>query len=350
MNIVNPKNTILNDIIKPIKEEYLEELVKMALKCNKDTESFNLRDELYQSKYTPQKLEEKEKELEEYISKLRNVSTKYQNKEYNWIRINKEQIGTISSRFYIAPNPNNMHEIIKKLTDEFYRENIPVRFKYQLTTGMKQCDRIIIYSDFPNKKRIETAIKNVYQNNIELFKGCERALAWVYDTSIPGVYYAPETPNVAYSTKLAETLIEAKETFNFLYGITEKNKKLKLSEKEAMEAIEYMKMIIPSIMLRNGILISKEGECIVVKDKNLKSSYDYKTGILKRTNIDEFGYYEVKFLPTKAGRIALLDNFYSITTIYRQEGIEKRYLTLEEKREEINRMLYPDKYKNQSKK
>lgn len=350
MTIIDSKNTVLKELIKPIDDTYIEELVKVAFSCNKDTETYNLRDELYKSKYKTSNLESKELALESYLNQQQNIKTKHQNKEYNWILINKEYIGPTSSRFYIAPNPENMHEIVKKLTSEFIKQNVPLKFKYQLTTGMEQCDRIIIYSDYENKERIENIIKNVYNNNQELFVGCERATAWLYDTKIPGVYQAPETPNKAYSTKLAETIIEAKETFNYLYGLTDKSPKIVLEGRKAKEAYEYMKIIIPSIMLRNGLLLSKEGKCITLKDKNLNSYYDLKTGIMRRTNTNEFGYYEVNFLPTNEGRLALLENFYNISTIYRQEGITKRYLTLEEKKEELDRILYPHKYTEPQKK
>lgn len=350
MTIIDSKNTVLKDLIKPVNDAHIEKLAKIAFSCNKDTETYNLRDDLYKSKYNPSNLETKELALESFLNQQPNIKTKHQNKEYNWILINKEHIGPTSSRFYIAPNPDYMHQIVKELTSLFIKQNIPVKFKYQLTTGMEQCDRIIIYSDDENKERIEDVIRNVYSNNQELFVGCERATAWLYDTKIPGVYYAPETPNKAYSTRVAETIIEAKETFNYLYGITDKSPKIVLKGKDAEKAFEYMKVIIPSIMLRNGLLLSKEGKCITLKDKNLNSYYDLKTGIMRRTNTDEFGYYEVNFLPTNAGRLALLENFYSISTIYRQEGIEKRYLTLEEKKEEIDRILYPHKYTEQQKK
>ena len=350
MTIIDSKNTVLKDLIKPFNDTYLDELVKITFKCNKDTETYNLRDDLYKSRYNPSNLESKELSLESYLNQQPNTKTKYQNKEYNWILINREYIGQTSSRFYIAPNPENMHEIVKRLTNELLKQNIPVKLKYQLTTGMEQCDRIIIYADEANKEKIENAIKKVYSNNQELFIGCERAIAWLYDTKIPNVYYAPETPNKAYSTRLAETIIEAKETFNYLYGITDKSPKIILKGKDANTAVEYMKIILPSIMLRNGLLISKEGKTIILKDKNLNSYYDLKTGVLRRTSTNEFGYYEVNFLPTKEGRMALLENFYNISTIYRQEGIEKRYLTLEEKKEEIDRILYPHKYNEPQKK
>lgn len=346
MNIINPKSGSLETIIRPIDDSIIIGLAQIAFKCNKNTERYNLRDELYTSKYSPKNLEQKELELEEFLKSLQhlNIRTENQNKEYKWVKINTENMGNISSRFYIAPDPNNMHEMVKKLVETFSIQNVPVRFKYQLTTGMGQCDRIIIYSDANNKDKVENAIRNVYQNNSSLFSGCERSLAWLYDTSIPGVYSAPETPSDAYSNILSDVILEAKQTFNFLYGITNNNLKVTLNGKDAEQAIEYMKLLITSLMLRKGILLSKDGRCITIKDKNVKSYYDFETGFLTNSNTDERGYFEVNFFPTSEGRKALLENFYSVSTIQPHTGLKVKYLTLEQRKEEIDRFLYPQKY------
>jgi hypothetical protein len=211
---------------------------------------------------------------------------------------------------------------------------------------MEQCDRIIIYSDYQNKKKVESAINDVYNSNEKLFEGCERSLVWFYETKTNGVYYAPETSNSAYSTRIAESIIEAKNTFNYLYDITNDNPRLKLDGQHAIEAYELMKKLISSILLRNGLLLSIDDKCIVLKDKKLSSYYDLKTGILRRTTQDDFGFYEVKYYPTPEGKRALFNNFYNVSTIQHQSGLEKRYITLEERKEEIDRILYPYKYKN----
>lgn len=347
MNIINPKSGSLENKIRPIDDSIIKGLAQIAFKCNKDTERYNLRDDLYISKYSPKNLEPKELELEEFLKSFRNIRTQNQNKEYKWVKINTENMGDISSRFYIAPNPNNMHEIVKKLVETFSIQNVPVRFKYQLTTGMEQCDRIIIYSDINSKDKVEKAIRDVYQSNPSLFKGCERSIAWLYDTSVPGVYYAPETPGDAYSNRLADVILDAKQSFNFLYGLTDSNSKITLNNKDAEQALQYMKLLISSLMLRKGILLSKDGKCITIKDKDVKSHYNYKTGILENYNMDERGYFEVKFFPTPEGRNALLENFYSVSVIKPQPGLKVRYLTREQKIEERDRIFYPHKY-NQS--
>lgn len=245
MKIINPKVGNIEEIIQPIDDLIILGLSKIAFKCDKETESYNLRDELYASKYKPTGLEEKEIELEKKLQQQvgENLRIKNQNKEYKWVIVNEKNIGEISHRFYIAPNPENMHEIVLELVKQFVLQNISVKFKYQLTSGMGQCDRIIIYSDFDNKDKIESEIKKVYQQNQNLFSGCERSLAWLYTTSIPDVYLAPETPGEAYSNRLTEVIMTAKNTFNILYGITNSNQKITLAGKNAEQALEYMKNV-----------------------------------------------------------------------------------------------------------
>ena len=349
MKIINPKVGNIEEIIQPIDDLIILGLSRIAFKCNKATESYNLRDELYASKYKPTGLEVKEIELEKFLQQQvgENLRIKNQNKEYKWVIVNEKNIGETSHRFYIAPNPENMHEIVSDLVKQFISQNIPVKFKYQLTSGMEQCDRIIIYSDFDNKDRIESEIKKVYQQNQNLFSGCERSLAWLYTTSVLDVYLAPETPGEAYSNRLTEVILTAKNTFNFLYGITNSNQKITLAGKNAEQSLEYMKMLIGSLMLRKGILLSKDGKCITIKDKKVKTSYDFNSGILENFNMDSRGFYSVKFFPTDEGRKALLDNFYSVSSINKQPGLEIKYLTPEQRKEELNRALYPYKYNNQ---
>lgn len=156
MKIINPKRGNLEKVIQPIDDSIIMELVQLALQCKKDTERYNLRDEIYNSKYRANNLETKELELERFLQQIANANIRIenQNKEYKWVKMNTSNMGDISYRFYIAPNPEQMHEIVKKLVESFASQNVPVRFKYQLTSGMEQCDRIIIYSDFNNRKLV----------------------------------------------------------------------------------------------------------------------------------------------------------------------------------------------------
>ena len=65
MKIIGSKTTDLEKIIQPFDESILFELVQLAFKCRKDTEGYNLRNEIYKSKYIASNLERKELFLEE---------------------------------------------------------------------------------------------------------------------------------------------------------------------------------------------------------------------------------------------------------------------------------------------
>ena len=119
MNIINPKSGNLENVIQPIDDSIIMKLVQLALQCKKDTERHNLRDEIYNSKYRANNLETKELELERFLQQIANanIRTENQNKEYKWVKMNTSNMGDISYRFYIAPNPEQMHEIVKKLVE-----------------------------------------------------------------------------------------------------------------------------------------------------------------------------------------------------------------------------------------
>ena len=50
MKIIGSKTTDLEKIIQPFDESILLELVQLAFRCRKDTEGYNLRNEIYKSK------------------------------------------------------------------------------------------------------------------------------------------------------------------------------------------------------------------------------------------------------------------------------------------------------------
>ena len=85
MKIINPKVGNIEEIIQPIDDLIILGLSRIAFKCNKATESYNLRDELYASKYKATGLEGKEIELEKLLQQQvgENLRIKNQNKELN---------------------------------------------------------------------------------------------------------------------------------------------------------------------------------------------------------------------------------------------------------------------------
>ena len=269
------------------------------------------------------------------------IKTSLQGKEYRWIQIFRDKIGDTAFRFYLASNPNNMHEIVDKLVMQFMKERVPVKFKYQQEGKMSDCDRIIIYSDAANKGKIEECLAETYRNNSQLFYGSERALPWLYESKVPGIYLAPETPGSSYGKEFARTIRESKEIFCYLQGVTEARPSVVLDENYARG---YLKQIIGSMLLRNGLLMSNDGMRVVCNDNNISTAYDYKTGKLTNRNEGQQIYSEAIFMPTTEGKTALLNNFYNISKIEPQSGIMVEHLTSEQRRIQLYKKLYPYNY------
>ncbi len=352
MKIFIPKNAKLKNEVRNIDDIIIQRLIQSCIKIKKNDEYSTIYSRFYETKYPVQDLSEKEKRLAEYlnnVSETKNldVRTKLQGKEYRWVLIDENNLGTTAFRYYFAPNPSNMHEIVKKLTAEFIARKIPVKFKFQLKDKMNECDRIILYSDFEHQQDIEKAIQSVYQRYPQLFDGSERPLPWIYTSETPNVYLAPETPGSSYGEEFARTMIEAKELFCYLYGITETNDKIRLDGEEAQKALDYMELIVNSLMLRKGLILSKDGKRIVFKD-NIKSSYDYKNGELISFCDDNYGHHSVIYSQTTEGKNALLSSFYGISQMQSQKGVKVEHLTKQERRRNLYETFgwYADEFKN----
>lgn len=100
-----------------------------------------------------------------------------------------------------------------------------------------------------------------------------------------------------------------------------------------------MKILIQSILLRKGLLLSINEDPIYINDINIKTIYDIKKEVMTSFNMDNNGYYETKFYPSNEGRASYLDNFYSINKMTTLNGVEYKHLTKQERQKEINKML-----------
>ena len=324
--------------IRSIDDDIIDELVNNCFIIKKSDEEATIYGKFYKSKYPIQDLSYEENRLDHFLEQMVSlepslIKTHLQGKEYNWVQIDKNNIGPIAFRYYFAPNPKNMHEIVKRLTEKFVAKKIPVKFKYQLKGKMEDCDRIILYTDYKNRQDVENAINEIYRQSPHLFENSERPLSWIYKSETPNIYLAPETPDTSYGSKFAKTMKEAKEVFCYLYGITE-NKTITLQGKDGDQAISYMKSIICSLLLRNGLLMSKDGKIISFND-DINSTYDYKTGDITFFSNDETQFHDVKFSQNRNAKDVFLKNFYGVTKLQSQEGISARHISIKERHREL---------------
>lgn len=350
MKVFKPKDSRIKNIVRDVDENIIKRLVYECFKIKKDDEFSKIYSYFYDTKYPVQDLAISEQKLIEYLTKMAEnksavMRTKTQGKEYRWVIIDEKHLGDTVFRYYFAPNPKNMHEIVKRLTDKFIERNIPVKFKFQLKDKMNECDRIILYSDKQHQKDIEQVIQSIYQEHSKLFDGSERSISWIYTSNTPNVYLAPETPESSYGEEFAKTMVEAKGIFSYLYNLTDANNSINLHGEEARKLVDFMEFIVGSLMLRKGLLLSIDGKRIGFKD-NIITSYNYKTGELTSYCDDNYGHHRVVFSQSMDGKKALLDEFYNISQIHPQKGISVKHLTQKERRKELHEIFgwYADEF------
>lgn len=343
--IIESKDYYDSSYIKPIDEQIFHDIVKLVYNFDLNDESI-LYESIYQSKYKDPNIDAYKTELDETINRLKmnankKIETDNQGSSYEWVYLKRNEIPMTSYRFYFGVNPEFMHIVSKELTIKLYNLDIPVSFKYQKEAIKNNCDRIILYVDSKNKDAVEKAIEEIYNEKPELFKGSERALSWIYNSNVPGVYFAPECFNrsKSYGEEVARSIADSKKIFNYMFGVTDSNPFVSRNPQKELEAL---KEIVLSVMLRNGVLLSKDGRRISSKELGIKTFYEMDTGVLKNLIDDPHGlYHEVKYSPTKEGRLALIDNFYSVKDVRKREGMQTKTLTREERLKEIYNFLYP---------
>ena len=246
---------------------------------------------LYKTKYDHTDIEQLNKKEKEVINYVRSIymadyiannkkesdliALIKQRKSYLAISIKEKEQEEIAYRYYFAPNPENMHEIVKNLTAEFVSRKTPVIFKFQREPKWNEaCDRIILYADSKHQKEIEKGIQNVYQRKPYLFKGSERPLPWIYTTNIPNVYLAPEKEGKSYGGEFAQALLDASNIFFYLYGIDREKPNLKLNtNEEYTKAYKDLEQIVCSTLLVKGLLLDKNGKKILPKNKTFSITY-----------------------------------------------------------------------------
>jgi len=158
---------------KIVDEIIILELVKIAFKYNYKIKRDEIRDLLFNSKYTYINVEKKDLELNNYLSQLNNIIEKHQYNEYNCILLNNDN-DYLKQRLYISPNPENMYELIKVVVNYFIKEKLTVKIKYQQSTNIKYTDRIIIFINENVQDKTEQILTDIRNNYSHLFLESER--------------------------------------------------------------------------------------------------------------------------------------------------------------------------------
>ncbi len=313
-------DSFLNEEIMPISSQSIDELVKYSAHVSYDEEK--IRNELYSSAYDIRDLTPVEGQTKSILSRYENVETFSQGASYEWVEVNGG-CGKCESRFYIAPTKDNIHKVIRKLAQTFSENGTKSSFKYKLSTARhtKHCDRIIIYNGVGKKEEVEEGIRGIYETDPELFENTEHSPVWISESSIPGVYFAPETPEYSYGNRAMDAVCYAKNISDFLWS------NMHTPSQQEYEGI--MKILMPSVMLQLGLFALKDGRYIHfstrLADKSL-GNFNIKVrgiGYSQSTNeltisgdlrhskdSSENREYEIRYSGSRIGKEALLNDFY----------------------------------------
>lgn len=316
----------LNETLKPIDDKIIKKLSRFVLSIKKENSYNEIYEKLYESKYKNVNLIELETKFRDWLENQiiiykSKLTTDFKGKHHNLIKINEKKLNFISYSFYLAPNPENMHEILKKLIQKLSEDNVSVIVKYQKESKLNHCDRIIIHTDIENRDKVENSIAKVYSGNSQLFKGGERALSWIYNTSIPNVYLSSENINTSYCQKFITTMREAKDIFCYLYGLTNSQTKISIKGIKEEQTIDTLNIITLSLLLRNNLLLNNNNNRIKNKEGKITTKYDYHTGILINRNESSLNSITAKYFPTNEDRKYLLENFYGIPSNKQQKKL-----------------------------
>lgn len=347
-NIPQEHQDYINNI-RPIDQNRMNEIVNFMLnEITQKDNSTSIYRKLYKTAYKIPSTQAKEDSLLNYIKYLSSthpnkIYTENQKTSYQRIFINtKKNDLDIRARLYISPLPENMHELTRELLNTFHKNGDALQMKFHLQAKIndKACDRIVIYPQTGNLKLVEKSIQEVYEKRPDLFYGCEHPLPWNYQTTYntPGVYFAPEIlgKDKSYGQIFAETLIEAKETLFYLYGITNKHKNVLLTE----TFFEYAEKITSSLLYKNGLLITQDNRHPICHDRN-ETFYNYDTATLTHRWTDKNNIvYETTFPPTPEARQIYFSNFYNVHKMPNKHGIQTITMTTQEYLERQNERIY----------
>lgn len=336
-SIIRGKEGYSSSYIKEIDEQQFHDIVKYV--NNLDVDEFDIYENLYKSRYNMFPNSLKKEKLNRVLDSLKSsliIETNDNKSGYDWIFVKRGEIKDIAYRYYFGINPMNLYDLVEKLTIKFVNYRIPIEFKYQKESKKNLVDRIIMYTDFKNKEKVEKIINEVYKENKELFVGSERPLPWIYESSTPNVYISPESLNheKSFGEKFAQALMESKRIFHYFY---------QENRVKDQEQLEFLKKVVLSSLLKHNVLLESTGKRMRTYETNINTFYNKDNNTIKNVIDEKDGYfYEVLYDSSNEAKKAFLKNFYSVKNVIKEPGVVPRVLTREERIKEIYNFLYPN--------
>lgn len=274
MNYISDKRNNMNfdkemDIIQ-LEESDINYILKYAI----ENPNEDFYDAFYVSKYSSDtvSVDEKAKEYVEEMKKLEQLSKGRVNSEvqpnspsYYYTYVNGGRgYDELKYRIYLAPNPENLHNIAGHFAAKAYKQGIGTEFKIQgQGKGEKKgkIDRMIIYcTTKENLEKCLNILDELQKKQPQLFYGSEKSPIW-YKSPVENVFIAPEIiqDNQSYGSIFARSVGETIAILKYLYNSNDINEFVRaLSTDDKTQFYYNAKLLLRSALLKNSCCMTTD--------------------------------------------------------------------------------------------
>ena len=354
LNTTNQEaNKKISQLVRPIDDNAIKQLVNKALYVSFTDTPDNLEDALISSKFKVPSADSIKAHFNSLIedAKSKKSPSKATNgvstpdETHTAITINKKKMGIPSLRYMIPINPELMYSIGQNIIQALTQADVPSQVVVQNpdTKAMMKADRISIIVDNDSKDAAEDVIQKVRKANVSSFKDSERPVSFIHASNIKNVFVEPVLPNGQdYKNRLAAAIIGVKQSFNYLYGLTKRFPRRQIDTKEGLNHLETL---IPSTLLRSGLLFTKGMKRLLLSEHDLVQTYDINTGVMTVSRDTADKHHEVVYGNNPDARKSYLTYFYTAEPPVKDlRGVTQSHISQAEYRKQKKSKEFPELY------
>ena len=354
LNTTNQEaNKKISQLVRPIDDNAVKQLVNKALYVSFADTPDKLEDALISSKFKAPSADSIEHSFNELIedAKSKKSPSNVKNgvsspdESHTAITINKKERGTPSLRYMVPINPELMYEVSQNLITALTQADVPVQVVVQnpTTKAMMKADRISILSDNDSRDAVEEVIQKVRKGSVSSFKDSERPTSHIHASSIKNVFVEPILPDGGdYEKALAASIIDVKQSFNYLYGLTKRFPRRQIDTKEGLNHLETL---VPSTLLRSGLLFTNGMKRLLLSEHDLVQTYDINTGVMTVSRDTADKHHEVVYGNNPDARKSYLTYFYTAEPPVKDlRGVTQSHISQAEYRKQKKSKEFPELY------
>ena len=357
MRLLNTTNQTANkkiaQLVKPIDDIAISALVNRALYVSFTDTPDKLVDVLNASTFKIPSSDKLKPDYDRLVEESKSIKTPSNSKvgvseydeKHTVFTINKKQAENPSLRYMIPINPELMYGVGQNLIEALSSNNVPAQVVVQNpeTRALTKADRISILVDNDSREAAEEVIQKVRKGSVSSFKDSERPVSHIHTSNIKNVFVEPIIQSGKnYEEQLASSIIDVKQAFNYLYGLTRRYPRRQIDTKEGLSHLETL---IPSTLLRSGLLFTKGMKRLLLSENNLVQTYDINEGTMTVSRDTDTMHHEVLYGNNPDARKSFLTYFYTAEPPVKDlRGVTQTHITREEYKKSQKSKKFPELY------